>query len=116
MLILSYIISINYKIRKSGEFASGSSYTHKIGDQNRRAEEPLFPRIEIKEGVWIGAGAIILGGVTIGEGSIIGAGAVIRENVPPNTLVTGVPGKVIKKLNNMLKSPDIYEKKAKANN
>jgi acetyltransferase-like isoleucine patch superfamily enzyme len=47
--------------------------------------------IIIGEGVWIGAEAMILGGVTIGAGCIIGAGAVISKDVPPRTIVTGQP-------------------------
>lgn len=53
----------------------------------------------IKKGAWIGAGAIILPGVTIGEYSVVAAGAVLNKDVPPNTLVAGVPAKIIKKLN-----------------
>jgi acetyltransferase-like isoleucine patch superfamily enzyme len=47
--------------------------------------------ITIGDGVWIGAEAMVLGGVTIGAGSIIGAGAVISRDVPPHTIVTGQP-------------------------
>ncbi|MHB0755258.1 CatB-related O-acetyltransferase [Polaribacter sp. M15] len=46
--------------------------------------------------VWIGARVIIKGGVTIGTGAIIGAGAVITKDVPPYSIVGGVPAKVIK--------------------
>lgn len=44
--------------------------------------------IIIEDKVWIGANAIILGGVTIGEGCIIGAGAVVSKNIPSNSIVT----------------------------
>jgi acetyltransferase-like isoleucine patch superfamily enzyme len=54
--------------------------------------------IRIKRGAWIGAGAVILPGVTIGEGAIVGAGSVVTTDVPPFSLVGGVPAKVIKKL------------------
>ena len=54
--------------------------------------------IVIKQRAWIGAGATILPGVTIGENSIVGAGAVVTTNVPPNTIVGGIPAKVIKKI------------------
>lgn len=47
--------------------------------------------------VWIGGRAMILKGVTIGSGSVVAAGAVVTENVPENTLVAGVPAKMIKK-------------------
>lgn len=45
---------------------------------------------------WIGVGAIILKGVTIGEGAIVAAGSVVTKDVPPYTIVGGVPAKVIK--------------------
>jgi phosphonate metabolism protein (transferase hexapeptide repeat family) len=46
---------------------------------------------------WIGHGAIIQAGVTIGNGAVIGSGAVVTKDVPPYSIVVGVPGKVIKK-------------------
>ena len=52
----------------------------------------------IKKGASIGSSATILCGVTVGENSIIGAGAVVTKDVPPNTIVAGVPAKVIKEL------------------
>lgn len=54
--------------------------------------------IVIKRNAWIGAGATILPGVTIGENSIVAAGAVVSRDVPPNTVVAGVPAKVVKSL------------------
>lgn len=53
--------------------------------------------IKIEEDVWIGAGAIVLDGVTIGKGSVIGAGAVVTKDIPPYSVAVGVPAKVIKK-------------------
>lgn len=61
---------------------------------------PGGPRIE--EGVIIHAGAKIVGPITVGRGSVIGAGAVVVEDVPPHSLVVGVPG-VIKKTGIRLK-------------
>jgi len=52
--------------------------------------------ITIEDGVWIGAGAIILPGVTVGRRSIVAAGAVVTHDVPPLTIVGGNPAKVIK--------------------
>lgn len=50
----------------------------------------------IERGSLIGIGAIILDGVRVGTGSIIGAGAVVNKDVPPFSLVVGVPGKRIR--------------------
>lgn len=52
----------------------------------------------IERGCLIGIGAIILNGVRVGAGSIVGAGAVVNKDVPPGSLVVGVPGKVLKSL------------------
>lgn len=52
----------------------------------------------IKKGASIGSSSTILCGVTIGEGAIVGAGAVVTKDVPPYTIVAGVPAKVIKTL------------------
>ena len=52
--------------------------------------------IQIEDEVWVGAGVIVLQGVTIGRGSVIAAGAVVTKNVEPNTLVGGVPAKFIR--------------------
>lgn len=52
--------------------------------------------IVIKKKAWIGVGATILAGVTIGENSIVAAGAVVTKDVPDNTIVAGIPAKVIK--------------------
>lgn len=52
--------------------------------------------VVIGNNVWIGTRAIILDGVTVGEGSIIAAGSIVKNDVPPFSIVAGVPGKVIR--------------------
>ena len=52
----------------------------------------------VEKGASIGSSSTIMCGITIGENSIIGAGAVVTKSVPPNTIVAGVPAKVIKKI------------------
>ncbi len=61
-----------------------------------KEQDYIDSAIIINDDVWIGGGAIILAGVTIGEGSIIAAGAVVNHDVPPYSIVGGVPAKVIK--------------------
>lgn len=50
--------------------------------------------VRIGADAWIGAGAILLPGVTIGEAAIVGAGAVVTRDVPPRTIVSGVPARI----------------------
>jgi len=52
--------------------------------------------IIIKDYVWIGAGSIILPGVTVGEGAVIGAGSIVSRDIPPYSIAVGVPAKAIK--------------------
>lgn len=54
------------------------------------------PFIKVGNDVWIGAGAIILPGVTIGDESVVGAGSVVTKDVPAHTIVAGNPARVIK--------------------
>jgi acetyltransferase-like isoleucine patch superfamily enzyme len=61
--------------------------------------KPIKGSIILEDDCWIGAGAIIMPNITIGASSIVGAGAVVTKNVPPNSVVVGIPAKVIKYLN-----------------
>ncbi|MDE6818808.1 MAG: sugar O-acetyltransferase [Muribaculaceae bacterium] len=66
-----------------------------VMDPDRRADMVPAP-VKIGDKVWIGANVTILQGVTIGEGAVIAAGAVVTKDVPPRTVVGGLPAKVIK--------------------
>nr|WP_321453985.1 sugar O-acetyltransferase [uncultured Carboxylicivirga sp.] len=69
---------------------------HPVKPSERKA---LMARpVVIKNGAWIGAGATILPGVTVGENSVVAAGAIVNKDVPPNTVVGGMPAKVIKEI------------------
>lgn len=70
--------------------------THKIGSSARRAGDEYAQPVSIGEGVWIGSRAIIFPGVTIGHGAVVGAGAVVTKDVPANSVIAGVPAKVIR--------------------
>ncbi len=72
------------------------SESHPVNPADRRVL--LLKSVLVKKNAWIGAGAIILPGVTVGENSIVAAGAVVSQDVPDNTIVGGVPAKVIKKI------------------
>lgn len=51
--------------------------------------------VRIEDDVWLGAGAIVLPGVTIGRGAVVGAGAVVNRDVPAGATVVGVPARVV---------------------
>ena len=86
-------ITIGTKVAISRE-AFICTASHDITKANR----PLVTApITICDGVWIGARAIILPGVTIGEGAVVAAGAVVAKDVEPWTVVGGNPARVIKK-------------------
>ncbi len=53
-------------------------------------------KVTIEDDVWIGANCIITPGVTVGEGAVVAAGSVVTKNVLPNSIVGGVPAKLIK--------------------
>lgn len=66
-------------------------------DDGHGPGEPPYARpIVIEDDVWIGARAMILKGVTIGAGSAVAAGAVVTRSCPPNSLIGGVPARVIR--------------------
>ena len=67
---------------------------HPVSPESRHSLVP--GHIHIKKNAWIGAGVTILPGVTIGENAVVAAGAVVSKDVPANTVVGGIPAKIIK--------------------
>ena len=77
-----------------------TALNHNFDDTQKRIDEQGVSTIPvtIEDDVWIGANAVILPGVTIGNHCVVAAGAVVTKDVPPHSLVAGVPAKVIKKI------------------
>lgn len=69
---------------------------HPVSPEQRHSL--MVGHIHIKKNAWIGANATILPGVTIGENAIVASGAVVSKDVPDNTIVGGIPAKVIKRI------------------
>ena len=77
-----------------GHGSTLTTLNHSI-DPNRRADMIPSP-VTIGRKVWLGAGVTVVPGVTIGDGAIIGAGSVVTKDVPADTIVAGVPAKLIR--------------------
>ena len=75
---------------------SAKEANHDIDPAKRQSMS--YAPIHIGKNVWIGANATVLAGVTIGDGAVVAAEAVVTKDVEPNTIVGGVPAKVIKKI------------------
>jgi acetyltransferase-like isoleucine patch superfamily enzyme len=60
--------------------------------------QPLHSKggIVIEDDVWLGVGVIVLDGVRIGRGAVVGAGAVVTKDLPPNSISSGAPARVVK--------------------
>jgi len=72
---------------------------HEMSNPYRRAGESKPLSIIVEDGVWIAANVTLLPGITVGRGAVIAAGAVVIKDVPANSLVAGIPARVIKTLN-----------------
>jgi maltose O-acetyltransferase len=72
--------------------------THPLGAETRRQRWEYARPITIEDGVWLGAGVIVLPGVTIGENTVVGAGSVVTRDLPPGVLAVGNPCRVLRKL------------------
>ena len=77
-----------------------TALNHNFSDTNKRIDEQGVSTnpVTIEDDVWVGANAVILPGVTIGEHCVVAAGAIVTKDVPPHSLVAGVPAKVIKNI------------------
>ena len=77
-----------------------TALNHKFENPDIRIDEQGVSTkpVVIGNDIWVGANAIILPGVTIGDHSVIAAGAIVTKDVPPHSLVAGVPAKIIKQI------------------
>ena len=75
-----------------------TTVTHPLDYRRRQEYVACAQPVVIEDDVWIGGNVTVLPGVTIGQGSVVAAGAVVTQDVPPRTLVGGVPAKVIREL------------------
>ncbi|HEY9645001.1 MAG TPA: gamma carbonic anhydrase family protein [Chroococcidiopsis sp.] len=69
-----------------------------LGDYVTVGHRAVIHSAHIERGCLIGIGAIVLDDVRVGEGSIVGAGSVVTKNVPPRSLVVGIPGRIARTL------------------
>ena len=73
--------------------------SHRIAaDSDRAAGEGRSSPIVIGDGVWIGAGATVLGGVELGGLSVVAAAGLVKESAPSRVLLAGVPARIIRNL------------------
>ena len=72
--------------------------SHAVGPAEFRAGDLRAMPVTVEDGAWIAANVTLLPGVTIGHGAVVAAGAVVTKDVAPNTLVGGVPAKLIRVL------------------
>lgn len=73
-----------------------ASVNHRMAPQERRHLN--LKSVYIHQNAWLGANVTVTPGVVIGENAVVAAGAVVTRNVPKNTVVAGVPARVIKKI------------------
>jgi acetyltransferase-like isoleucine patch superfamily enzyme len=71
---------------------------HEMGPSEYRCGLSLTAPITIGDGVWIGSRVTVLPGITIGDGAVVATGAVVTRDVPPNTLVAGIPARFVRDL------------------
>jgi maltose O-acetyltransferase len=81
-----------------GHDVSLLTVNHEIGDEVLRSGARMSAPIVIGNGVWLASRTTVLPGVTIGRGAVVAAGAVVTRDVAPNTLVAGVPARLVRSL------------------
>lgn len=71
---------------------------HEFGDCDKPIQKQglTYGKINIEDDAWIGAGSVVLQGLTIGRGAVVGAGSVVTRSVPPYAIVIGNPARIVK--------------------
>lgn len=72
--------------------------SHEMGNEERRAGKGILFKIKIGDGCWFGARSSVVGNIEVADMAVVGTGALVNKNVMGNTIVAGVPAKVIKEL------------------
>jgi acetyltransferase-like isoleucine patch superfamily enzyme len=77
-----------------------TALNHNFDDSEKRIDQQGISTKEVvlEDDIWVGANAVILPGVTIGKHAVVAAGAIVTKDVPPHSLVAGVPAKVIRQI------------------
>lgn len=77
-----------------------TALNHNFDDSEKRIDQQGISTKEVvlEDDIWVGANAVILPGVTIGKHAVVAAGAIVTKDVPPHSLVAGVPAKVIRRI------------------
>ena len=77
-----------------------TALNHNFSNTERRIDEQGVSTkpVVIEDDIWIGANAVILPGVSIGRHSVVAAGSVVTKDVPPHSLVAGIPAKIIRQI------------------
>lgn len=79
-----------------GPFTRFLTEGHEIGVRASRAGKKSSKPIRVDDGAWIGGDVTVLGGVTIGAGSVVASGSLVNRDVQPNTVVAGVPARLVR--------------------
>ena len=85
-------------------------FLKKVSEENRFKNIENFCPIEIFDNVYIGMNTIVLGNVKIGPNVIINAGSLVTKDIPPNSIVDGVPAKVIGEFDKYVKIRMMFDK------
>lgn len=92
-----YLISIGSHVTISAGVRfinhDGGTWVFRSSDKYKNVIK--YGRITIMDNCFIGTGAILMPGITIGPNAVVGSGALVTRNVPPNTVVAGIPAKAL---------------------